>query len=126
MLKSIAFNFFVLVCNAAAIPQIGNGTVNVSASDMAPYFIGDMIRYQCNDNFGALEADLTNECVANSDGSGALADWLRGEANLTNICQEGNYVFAIRICMLLVYRAKSAFFNAVPSIIARKLCDSVS
>ena len=77
---------------------------------MAPYFIGDMIRYQCNANFGTLETDLTNECVANFVGSGAFADWLRSEANLTNICQEGNYFFAIRICMQLVYRVRVRFY----------------
>ena len=56
-----------------------------------------MIRYQCNANFEALEADLTNECVANSNGN-APADWSRSEANLSNVCQPGNCH-----CVLSIY-----------------------
>ena len=80
---------FFSACNAAAIPQIGNGTVNTTGSDTAPYFVGEVIRYQCNANFSAPEANLTNECIANSMGMGAPADWSRSEGSLASVCQPG-------------------------------------
>ena len=82
------------MCNAAAIPQLGNGTVNTTGSDAAPYFVGEIIRYQCNANFSAPEANLTNECIANSMGMGAPADWSRSEGSLASVCQPGKYGLA--------------------------------
>ena len=80
------------MCNAAAIPQIGNGTVNTIGSDVAPYFVGEIIRYQCNANYSGTEAaNLTNECITNSIGSGAPADWSRSEESLASVCQPGKY-----------------------------------
>ena len=85
-----------LVCNAAAIPQIGNGTVNTTGSDTAPYFVGEVIRYQCNANFSTTEANLTNVCVANSMGMGAPADWSRSEGSLASVCQPGkNEIYSL-------------------------------
>ena len=80
-----------LVCNAAAIPRIGNGTVNTTGSDTAPYFVGEVIRYQCNANFSAPEANLTNECITSSMGMGAPADWSRSEESLASVCRPGKY-----------------------------------
>ena len=85
-----------LVCNAAAIPQIGNGTVNTAGSDTAPYFVGEVIRYQCNANLSATEANLTNVCEANSMGMGAPADWSRSEGSLASVCQPGkNEIYSL-------------------------------
>ena len=83
--------FYFPACNAARIPLIGNGTVNTTGSDTAPYFVGEIIRYQCNANYSATEANLTNECITNSTGSGAPADWSRSEESLASVCQPGEY-----------------------------------
>ena len=80
------------MCNAAAIPQIGNGTINTTGSDVAPYFVGEIIRYQCNANYSATEtANLTNECITSSMGNGAPADWSGSEESLASVCQPGKY-----------------------------------
>ena len=81
--------FYFPACNAATIPQISNGTVNTTGSDTAPYFVGEIIRYQCNANYSATEANLTNECITILMVSGAPADWSRSEESLASVCQPG-------------------------------------
>ena len=99
-----------LVCNAAAIPQIGNGTVNTTGSDTAPYFVGEVIRYQCNANYSTTEANLINECIASSMGSGAPADWSRSEGSLASVCQPCKYkILLFSVVTLITY-----FFVELP------------
>ena len=50
------------VCNAT-IPQISDGTVNTTVSDLAPYFFDEIVRYQSNANFSATDANLANVCA---------------------------------------------------------------
>ena len=97
----------ISVCNAAAIPQIGNGIINTTGSDTAPYFVGEIIRYQCNANHSAPEANLTNECVANSMGMGAPADWSKSEENLANVCRPGKH----RILLHSAITSDAQFLN---------------
>ena len=99
--------FFFSACNAVAIPQIGNGTVNTTGSDTAPYFVGEVIRYQCNANFSAPEANLTNECIASSMGGGAPADWSRNEGSLASVCQPGK----TKICFTELAISVASFDN---------------
>ena len=75
-----------LVCTAT-VPDIANGMV--SSGDSAPFFINEMITYQCNDNYDADGADLTNECIENSGDVVAPVVWSRMTADLTSVCQAG-------------------------------------
>ena len=75
-------------CNAT-IPQIGNGTVNITGSDIAPYFLGERVIYQCNANFSETETNLTNICDMTTMNMGGSVDWTRSEENLANVCQPG-------------------------------------
>ena len=103
-----------LVCNAAAIPQIGNGIVNTTGSDTAPYFVGEVIRYLCNANFSTTEANLTNVCEANSMGSGAPVDWSRSEGSLASVCQPGkNEIYSL----VSVFARSVASFHTVLQLI---------
>ena len=76
-------------CNTT-IPQIGNGTVNATGSDTAPYFFRETVRYQCNANYSTTEASLTNECIMITMIIGGPVDWLRSEESLASVCQPGN------------------------------------
>ena len=79
----------ISVCNAT-LPQIGNGTVNTTGSDTAPYFVGEVIRYQCNANYSTTEANLTNVCDFVMMGS--TIDWTQSEGSLASVCQPGKCV----------------------------------
>ena len=75
---------------STTIPDIGNGVISSLTSDTEPYFIGESIVYQCNDNYAPSDvADLTNECVENPDNT-VPAVWARMTDDLTDICQPGN------------------------------------
>ena len=79
----------VVVCSTT-IPNIGNGVISSSTSDAEPYFIGESIVYECNDNYAPSNvADLTNQCVENP-GNGVPAVWARMTDDLTGVCQPGN------------------------------------
>ena len=47
----------------AAVPDIANGVV--TSGDTAPYFINEIITYECNNNYDADGADLENRCMYN-------------------------------------------------------------
>ena len=76
----------LLVC-PATVPNIANGVV--SSGDLAPYFINEMITYQCNNNYNADGADLTNECMENAGDIVVPAVWSRMTADLTSVCRAG-------------------------------------
>ena len=77
-----------LVC-PATVPDIANGMV--SSGDTAPFFINEMITYQCNNNYDADGADLTNECIENAGDIVVPAVWSRMTGDLTSVCQAGRY-----------------------------------
>ena len=74
------------VCTTT-VPDIANGVV--SSGDAAPYFINEMITYQCNNNYDADGADLTNECIENPGDIVVPAVWSWITGNLTDICRAG-------------------------------------
>ena len=78
----------LLVC-PDTVPNIANGVV--SSGDLAPYFINEMITYQCNDNYDADGADLTNECMENAGDIVVPAVWSRITGDLANVCRAGRY-----------------------------------
>ena len=69
------------------MPDIANGVVN--SGNTAPFFINEMITYQCNNNYDANGADLTNECVENTGDIVVPAVWSRMTADLTSVCRAG-------------------------------------
>ena len=71
----------------AAVPEIANGMVG--SGDTAPYFINEMITYQCNTNYDADGADLTNQCMENIGNVAVPAAWTRMTADLTSVCLGG-------------------------------------
>ena len=64
----------------------------VSSGDTAPFFINEIITYECNDNYDAVGADLANECMANTGNIVVPAVWSRMTVDLTNVCQAGRYL----------------------------------
>ena len=48
-----------------------------------------MITYECNNNYDADGADLTNECMENAGDIVVPAVWSRMTADLTSVCQAG-------------------------------------
>ena len=76
----------IIVC-PATVPDIANGMV--SSGDSAPFFINEMITYECNNNYDADGADLTNECMENAGDIVVPAVWSRMTADLTDICRAG-------------------------------------
>ena len=70
------------------VPDIENGMVDPALSDSDPYFVGESIVYECNNNYDADGADLTNECIENT-GGGDTAVWSRMTGDLTDICLAG-------------------------------------
>ena len=81
------YPFLFLVC-PATVPDIANGMV--SSGDSAPFFINEMITYECNNNYDADGADLTNECMENAGDVVVPAVWSRMTADLTGVCRAGN------------------------------------
>ena len=71
----------------ATVPNVANGMV--SSGDTAPFFINEMITYECNNNYDADGADLTNECMENAGDIVVPAVWSRMTADLTDICRAG-------------------------------------
>ena len=69
------------------MPDIANGMV--SSGDSAPFFINEMITYECNNNYDADGADLTNECMENAGDIVVPAVWSRMTGDLTDICRAG-------------------------------------
>ena len=69
------------------MPDIANGIV--SSGDTAPYFINEIITYECNNNYDANGADLTNKCIENAVDIVVPAVWSRITGDLTDICQAG-------------------------------------
>ena len=84
----------VTVC-PATVPDIANGIF--SSGDSAPYFINEMITYECNNNYDADGADLTNECIENAGDVVVPAVWSRMTADLTSVCRAGNDNLTIEI-----------------------------
>ena len=76
---------FALVCTAT-VPSIANGMLT---GDTSPYFINEMITYQCNNNYNADGADLTNECIENTGDTVVPAVWSMMTADLTSVCRAG-------------------------------------
>ena len=76
----------IIVC-PATVPDVANGIV--SSGDSAPYFINEMITYECNNNYDADGADLTNECMENAGDIVVPAVWSRMTGDLTDICRAG-------------------------------------
>ena len=76
----------VTVC-PATVPDIGNGMV--SSGDSAPFFINEMITYECNNNYDADGADLTNECMENAGDIVVPAVWSRMTGDLASVCRAG-------------------------------------
>ena len=76
----------VTVC-PATVPDVANGVV--SSGGTAPYFINEMITYQCNNNYDADGADLTNECIEMAGDIVVPAVWTRMTDDLTSVCQAG-------------------------------------
>ena len=76
---------FALVCTAT-VPSIANGMLT---GDTSPYFINEMITYQCNNNYNADGADLTNECIENTGDIVVPAVWSMMTADLTSVCRAG-------------------------------------
>ena len=98
------------------MPDIANGVV--SSGNTAPFFINNMITYECNNNYGADGADLTNECVENTGDIVVPAVWSRMTSDLTDICQAGipfvdelhyntSYAFAIFVTWLILMSLQS-------------------
>ena len=79
----------VTVC-PATVPDVANGMV--SSGDTAPYFINEMITYQCNNNHDADGADLTNECMENAGNIVVPAVWSRMTDDLTSVCRAGSWL----------------------------------
>ena len=77
-----------LVC-PATVPDISNGMV--SSGDSAPFFINEIVTYQCNNNYDADGADSTNECIENTGDIVVPAVWSRMTADLTSVCRAGRY-----------------------------------
>ena len=77
-----------LVC-PATVPDIANGMV--SSGDSAPFFINEIVKYQCNNNYDADGADLTNECMENAGDIVVPAVWSRMTADLISVCRAGRY-----------------------------------
>ena len=69
------------------MPDIANGVV--SSGDTAPYFINEIVTYQCNNNYDADGADLTNECMENTGNIVVPAVWSRMASDLTSTCRGG-------------------------------------
>ena len=82
--------FVLLLVCTATVPDIANGVV--SSGDSAPYFINEMITYQCNNNYDANGMDLTNECMENSGNVVVPAVWSRMTGDLTDVCLAGNFL----------------------------------
>ena len=78
--------FFFTVC-PATVPNLANGAV--SSGDTLPYFITEIITYQCNNNYDADGADLTNECIENTGNTAVPAVWSRMTSNLISVCRAG-------------------------------------
>ena len=76
---------FLTVCTAI-VPIIANGFL--ISGDPPPYFINEIITYQCNNNYDADGADLTNECMENT-GVGVPAVWSRMTNDLISVCRAG-------------------------------------
>ena len=77
----------VTVCSETP-PEIASGMFG--SGDTPPYFINEIITYQCNGNYDADGADLTNECIQNTGNSVVPAVWSRMPADLTSLCRAGN------------------------------------
>ena len=94
-------NFFILaiVC-PTTVPDIANGMV--TSGDTAPYFINEIIAYQCNNNYDADGADLTNECMENAGNIVVPAVWSRMTADLTYVCRAG--IVKVMFVLFLKFR----------------------
>ena len=77
-----------------------------------------MITYECNNNYDANGADLTNQCMENTGDIVVLAVWSRMTSDLTDICRAGipfvdelhyktSYVFAILVTWLILMSLQS-------------------
>ena len=86
MLQNIYILLSIIVC-PSTVPDIANGVV--SSGDAAPFFINEMVTYQCNDNYDADGADLTNQCMENAGDIVVPAVWSRMTADLASVCQAG-------------------------------------
>ena len=78
--------YYCLVC-PATVPDIANGMF--SSGDTAPFFINEIVTYECNNNYDADGADLTNECMENAGDIVVPAVWSRMTADLTSVCRAG-------------------------------------
>ena len=79
--------FMLYAVCPTAVPDIANGMV--SSGDSAPYFVNEMITYECNNNYDADGMDLTNQCMENSGDVVVPVVWSRMTADLTSLCQAG-------------------------------------
>ena len=90
MIKTFPLNVFVFILLAVCpdiVPDIANGMV--SSGDIAPYFINEIVTYECNENYDADGADLTNQCTENSGDIVVPAVWSRMTADLASVCRAG-------------------------------------
>ena len=94
------FLMLVTVC-PATVPDIANGMV--SSGDAAPYFINEIITYECNSNYDADGADLTNECIENPGDIVVPAVWSKMTADLTSVCRAGIDYLTIEINLDFLY-----------------------
>ena len=61
----------------------------ISSSNTSPFYINEMIAYQCNNNYDADGADLTNECMENPGDIVVPAVWSRMTEDLSSVCRAG-------------------------------------
>ena len=50
-----------------------------------------MVTYQCNNNYDADGADLTNQCMQNAGDIVVPAVWSRMTGDLADVCRAGRY-----------------------------------
>ena len=78
----------LLVC-PDTVPNIANGVV--SSGNSAPFFNNEIVTYECNNNYDADGADLTNQCMENTGDIVVPAVWSRMTGDLTDVCRAGRY-----------------------------------
>ena len=100
------------------MPDIANGVV--SSGDSAPYFINEMITYECNNNYDADGADLTNECMENAGDIVVPAVWSRMTNDLTDICQAGVYNIERFFYFVNIFFIERFFFILLKTFLPKK------
>ena len=77
------------------LPTYSNGMASNTGTVTAPYFVNEMISYQCDDTYAPSPPDavLTCTCQADADSDPPTASWSCDPDALTTSCAASEFLF---------------------------------